>query len=1180
MADGLELGAFRLDRPVASGGMAEVWAGTHVASGMAVSVKVITGDRARDDYFRQAFRSEIRAVAGLDHPGVILVLDHGEVGPDGVGTLAPGSPYLVMEHASAGTLRDAHRRVLVWPEIQTILSSLLRALAHAHARGVIHRDLKPGNVLVCGSEDPRPGIKLSDFGLARLMEDHDRPGSVEAVRGTLHYMAPEQCQGLWRDQGAWTDLYALGCIAYQMATGRAPFKGLRGDALMQAHVHTPPPPMPPRRGLPEGYAAWVDRLLRKSPWERYQRAADAAWALSRLPEPDDVGPTRWVFPSLATTQGLSDDLDTDPTPRTPLPDDVDDAVGEPTERVAAVVGGPAQPGAGGRQARPGDAPPVPSTWREPLAPLPDLRLLDAGLGLFGLRPIAMVGRDAERDALWRSLLEVDRAGDARCVIIEGPNGTGISRLASWMASRAHEVGAAHVLLMTHEATGPARRPVRRMLARALGVSRLPRDEVEVRTLAFARRHGLDEADAHEIVDLLRPVGGAPRDMTPERYALVRRLLLCFAAERPVVLRIEDLQWGRDAVALVRSLLDAPTTTRAPILVVATARTETDSPLAEARIAALSGHARTRVVRPGPLSRSEMQLLVHERLGLSTDLAVRVEEVCQGNPLFAVQLVGDWVQRGQLRPGQDGFDLGDGAQVELPADLHAPWDARVARLVTGLAEHATVSLERAAVLGMRVDAPTWEAACRADDPPDGPSIRARLVERGLDARLLRTTPRGVRFVHPMLRESLLRRAREAGRLELHHRRCAEALRARPELAWRGLSRLGRHLYSAGDRAEAIEPLLRAADGWRRAGGHRESLTLLGLVERALDDDAVPDTDPRWAALVRTRVANHQHRGEYAEATAWAGRALALAERVEDPEARAGLLLAATALATHRRQWDEAHAHLERARAHLSGEPGPALALELHFAEGHLARGRGELERSDEAIRRALALATTLGDAGARGLALRDLGVLAGLRRDTAGARSWYEQARAVLADGGGLKDLASTLNNLGECCRAQGDLDGAERYYLESAALFDRAGAAASAPFPYLNLGLVRIHTGRHQEALPPLTRALQELDRRGTEPFEAVCRALIAACCAAVGDWTGWTRQLDRIEALSMHLDLAEPGVADAVRAASDIAVQAQRTHEALRGYDLAVALYRHVDDLPSAQACARARDALSAQAG
>lgn len=1177
MTDGPILGAFRLDRPVARGGMAEVWAGTHLATGLTVSIKVITGDKAQDPYFRQAFRHEIRTIAGLDHPGVIVVLDHGQVGPEGAGVLPPGSPYLVMEHASGGSLREARRKVLVWPEIRTILHSLLTALGHAHARGIIHRDLKPGNVLVSTPDDVRPGLKLTDFGLARLMEDLDRPGSVEAVRGTLHYMAPEQCKGLFRDQGPWTDLYALGCIAYQLATGRPPFRGIRGEALMRAHVDTTPPPLPPRRGLPDGYAAWVERLLAKSPWERFQRAADAAWALQELPEPDDIGPTRWIFPALATTQGLSDDLQTDLTPRTPLPDEVDLVPDDATERLPALVGGPIP--AVARYRMSGDAPPVPRTWREAQAPPADLRLVDAGLGLFGLRPIGLVGRKIERDRMWASLLDVSATRTTRCVLLQGETGIGISRLAAWMARRADELGAATVLTLTHEPADPPLRPLRRMLARLFGVTRLPRPEVTTRVGAFAARHGLSRSDVDALVEVLRP----PRARNPEppaaRYALIRRLITALAAHRVLLLRVEDIQWGGDTAQLLASLLDSRASDDLPVLIVATARTGVRAPLGEERIASLRDHPRTRTLAPSRLSPAETRQLLHQRLGLCGDLTRQVEEMTRGNPLFAVQLVGDWAQRGMLVPGEDGLVLVGGAAIELPDDLHAIWARRIDLMLAELPDRARIQLERAATLGETVDNREWAAICAVDGGQDEELVRHQLVEALTQARMARVVRGSLRFSHPMLRESVLRRAREVGRLAEHHRLCADMLdgrEGRGDADVPTAERLGRHRYAAGQRVQALHPLLEAAESWRRAGGHRESLVLVGLVQEILEELRVPDADVTWQRLVELRLVSHLRRGEYSEARAWTRKALELAGRVQEPEQAATLLLAVFS-ATVQREPETAFSVMDRVRRLLPDLVEDRLLLKVAFAEAWVARLQRRYDAARHWLTRAADLAQLLDEPTMRGMAVREIGFLSWLEGDLTAARNLYERACDLLASAGATKEIATTLNNLGECSRMLGDLDEAERFYRQAISLFDRAGASAEAPYPSLNLGMVLIMAGQHREALAALSGVLDEVIRQGERTLEATARVLIAPCCAALGDWPGWARQLDRLEDLDDALGLCEPDMARFLRAAADRALQARRVPEARRGYTLAERIFRRLGDLELAAEAADARASMDA---
>jgi serine/threonine protein kinase/ligand-binding sensor domain-containing protein len=263
---GHNLGPYRVLEQVGRGGMATVYKAYQPAMDRYVAVKVLPAHFMQDPTFVERFEREARTIARLEHPHILPVHDYGKT--------SDGTTYIVMRYIEAGTLSDLLRRgSLSLNKVIDLFSQIGDALAYAHEQGVIHRDMKPSNVLV----DPRGQAFLTDFGLARMVEgDSNLTGSM--VVGTPTYMAPEQGQG--RPADIRSDIYSLGIILYEMVTGRPPFEAETPMAVMIKHM-TEPLPLPSQLN-PELLPA-VERVilkaLAKEPDARYQAVADMTKAL-------------------------------------------------------------------------------------------------------------------------------------------------------------------------------------------------------------------------------------------------------------------------------------------------------------------------------------------------------------------------------------------------------------------------------------------------------------------------------------------------------------------------------------------------------------------------------------------------------------------------------------------------------------------------------------------------------------------------------------------------------------------------------------------------------------------------------------------------------------------------------------------------------------------------------------
>ena len=267
-------GRYRLDEVIGRGGMSTVYRGTDLSLDRVVAVKVAMDPLLeRDPVYASRFKREARAAAGISNSGIVTVFDAGADGP---------TRYIVMEYVEgrdlAAILRD--ERPLEPPRAVRIAEQVAGTLAAAHAAGIVHRDIKPGNIMVT----PEGQVKVLDFGIARTTDGVNLTQTA-SVLGTAPYMSPEQAMGQPAD--ARSDIYSLGCVLYEMLTGKPPFSGDLPAAVLHQHVRVAPkPPRALNPNVPPALDALVLQMLAKSPEDRPQTAAEVRDRLAALDDCD------------------------------------------------------------------------------------------------------------------------------------------------------------------------------------------------------------------------------------------------------------------------------------------------------------------------------------------------------------------------------------------------------------------------------------------------------------------------------------------------------------------------------------------------------------------------------------------------------------------------------------------------------------------------------------------------------------------------------------------------------------------------------------------------------------------------------------------------------------------------------------------------------------------------------
>ena len=1056
-----ELGGIELQSRLGKGGMGEVWWGRHELLDQDVAVKIMEAPVEEGEQ-RARVMEEIRAVARLNHRRVVQVYDSGRIEE-------AHKVYLVMELA-AGTVVELGAGQLSWAVVSRVLRQVLEGLAHSHSRGVIHRDLKPENILVFkGREKGEVEVKISDFGLAYARDRNQGRRQSQLSYGTPSFMAPERVEGRWRDQGPWTDLYSLGCVAYWLVTGRAPFEGRGVEAIAEAQVSEQVGPLSEGVAVPPGFGRWLDRLVEKDERRRYQRAAEALSDLEGLGDGGGLG-------EMAT-----------------------EAVSETGE------GWPLA-----REARPGD-------WRRSQEEAGSPEPLGMGLGLFGLRSSPMVGREEERDWIWERLKEVLDDRWARGVMVRGEVGQGATRLVQWMAQRAHEQGAVQVLELNQ---GPDRRPgvaMAQMVRETLGCQGLSRVEMEGRLERLCETGAavgeLSQEQRQSLVDLMMATDAgneAQRRRKVDARQIGRALVRWIqarAVERPVIMVVDDAQWGAEGLALVERLLTS--SRQAPVLALVTFDEGGGRPMdgARQRLERLGRQQRAEFLELGPLSLEDHAALVDGILRLEPELAQAVWERTEGHPLFAVELVSEWVEEGALEPSRRGYGWRQGFEPQMPESLEALLEGRVERFLAvieaGRRGDVEQALELGAALGHRVRFEEWWRSCREaglDTPQD-------LYERLLERDLVKPWASGWAFGHERLRARVEQRARQRGRWEAHHRVCLTVLdRLHGDRRAAVQHRRAYHLVEAGEVEGALDPMLKAIkhlvetsqleaaqEAMERYVDHFEAL--------GLDRD-----DGRWIGMLAQQSVWHGRQGDIDAAWAVVDEMEAVLDEESQPEL-----------------WGQYYYH-RAYHLHLKGEPtmsneqarqslgyyqeagdksGEGLALYLIALN---ASWVGDLELMGEGYRRAHEIFVARGDEINEAKTLIGRGSHRSMIGDHQGGVELIEEGIAIYEEIGDPYAAAVGYSNLGEVQWRLGALARARRSLERGMALMEEVGSGDVTL--HLNLSCVLIADEAYDEAEEVLDGLVDTLEEANREGLMGVCYATYLPILAHRRDWEGWDENM------------------------------------------------------------------------
>ena len=1175
MGDFASIGPFEISELIGTGGMSAVFKGEHRMDAAPAAVKVMTGKFTRRDRYRRAVYREIRATSKLNHPGIVKILDFGEVTEDleteSKGKLKEGSPWYAMERVDGDALSDA-TIAWNWWLFRDVLLDLLDALAHAHATDVVHRDLKPSNVLICSGKYGTSRIKLIDFGISRsfdVREGDSRGELADAeVYGTPKYMAPEQILGYWRDQGPWTDLYSVGCLAWRLACGHPPYDAEETKQVLRAHIHAHLPPFSPSLPLPDGFDEWLLRLLAKDPRERFRRAADAAFDLLRLGDPEDADVEarqhhiegRSQTGTSRLTLGIFEETDSS---------EFTDTVEAPPSvpGLAPLDGGDDDPleGSPVTVARHTWTPPFPDEWHRQGELEGDYALSGAGLDLLGLRTVPIVDRRSTRDRLWANLGVVCREGKTRGVLLKGPTGFGKTRLAQWVKRRSHEVGATEVLVATHSRMTGESDGLGPMLARHFRCSDMSVEEAFDRVKAIYESLRFSEAaaryDAMGLVSMMNLDSDTGRELlgfrTPrERNLAMCRLLKHLAAPRPVVLVLDDLQWGKESADFARFLFEEDDL---PVLLVATVSREAvdEQPETESLLSNLEGHSGIESVHVGQLTEHAQKDLVSALLPFHPQLAEEAAERTRGDPLFAVQLVDDWAEEEILEPSPSGYSFRQGVESPFPDDIHQLWERRVERLIDFFApedrDAAKTSLQLAAALGQVFTREEWTNACRRVGVEVDGTILDEMLRRGL------AVERGghLMFEHDTLQRSLADSARRMSQWRRYQEVAAGVVdELYPKTDLDVLHRRAHHFLAADRPRHALDPLLEATRRALQGSRFTRAQRLFDKTQEVIDRLDLPRGDRFRIYLTWLNGWLERNFGKPRAARLLTDKAIQLARQEEMPWQLGHSLLIRGSVERDAGQYGNALTYYREGLTQFTKEGSEHDIAITTYLQGVALGGQCKWDQAIAKHEEALEIFESLDDLlwQARCLTAISTRLIATDRYDE--ARENSKNAMDAARRAGARVVEASCWNDLGEIARFQNDWETARECYRRAEELYALSGSRSRFT-ARINLALVDVETGNYAVARPVFDELLDIYPEIGFGKHIPILYIGQLCCAAGLEDWDAWAAAKQRYFDFTKDREFDAQEAGYLLNVAADIALEADAPEKAVDALDMAARLYR-----------------------